>query len=97
MSRELLSILVPLLLPAVLYFAGVAVVRKVSAETSLPHVSWVWLLVAGVLLVALTLFVFNVHYGRLQPGSYRVAVLGGSRFAPTLSKPVALHVSVTGP
>jgi stage II sporulation protein D len=34
---------------------------------------------------------------RLKPGSYRVAVLGGSRFAPTLSRPVALHVSVTGP
>ena len=33
----------------------------------------------------------------LEPGSYRVAVLGGSRFAPTLSKPVALHVRVTGP
>ncbi|HVU76389.1 MAG TPA: SpoIID/LytB domain-containing protein [Gaiellaceae bacterium] len=34
---------------------------------------------------------------RLGPGSYRVAVLGGSRFAPTMSAPVALHVSVTGP
>ena len=34
---------------------------------------------------------------RLRPGSYRVAVLGGSRFAPTLSRAVALHVSVTGP
>jgi stage II sporulation protein D len=34
---------------------------------------------------------------RLEPGSYRVAVLGGSRFAPALSRPVALHVSVAGP
>ena len=34
---------------------------------------------------------------RLGPGSYRVAVAGGSRFAAEVSRPVALHVRVSGP
>ncbi|HEY6962094.1 MAG TPA: SpoIID/LytB domain-containing protein [Gaiellaceae bacterium] len=34
---------------------------------------------------------------RLRPGSYRVAVDGGPRFADEISRPVAVHVSVSGP
>jgi stage II sporulation protein D len=34
---------------------------------------------------------------RLGPGSYRVAVLGSSRFARVVSRPVAVHVQATGP
>src|SRR4051794_7397539 len=34
---------------------------------------------------------------RLRPGSYRVEVLGGARFVQRISRPVALHVQVTGP
>jgi hypothetical protein len=34
---------------------------------------------------------------RLDPGSYRVSVLGGTRYAPVVSTPVALRVKIAGP
>jgi stage II sporulation protein D len=34
---------------------------------------------------------------RLGPGSYRVAVVGGSRYASRISRPVSLHVRAVGP
>ena len=33
----------------------------------------------------------------LRPGSYRVAVLGGSSYASAVSRPVALHLKQLGP
>jgi hypothetical protein len=34
---------------------------------------------------------------RLGPGSYRVTVLGGSRYAAEVSRPVAVHQRAVGP
>ena len=39
----------------------------------------------------------GVFDGTLRPGSYRVAVLGGSAFAPAVTRPVAVRAHATGP
>jgi hypothetical protein len=33
----------------------------------------------------------------LRPGSYRVAILGGGVYLSSVTRPVALHTSQTGP
>jgi hypothetical protein len=80
MLRVFFTIVVPLLLPTALYLAWLRVARwsPRGASHELPQgetlrsavLPWLWLAAAGVLLLALVLFVVTVHYGTSQPGTY---------------------------
>jgi len=71
--RQLLTVLVPLLLPMAGYLIYLAMLRRYQQEagaaaTGLRDVPWVWLVVAGALLVAVT-FVAYALFGGAEPGS----------------------------
>lgn len=69
--RQVLQIVVPLLLPTVAYFLYLAVVRRGAAAGSPPPppVPWVWLGVAGAVLLAVSLSAFALM-GGAPPGSH---------------------------
>ena len=70
--RQFLSVVVPLLLPTGLYFLYVLGFRRSApadaAQTPSTEVPWVWLGIAGAVLVALT-FLLLAHFGGSPPGS----------------------------
>lgn len=72
MLRELLTLIVPLLLPTVLYLLWLRATRWIEAgETVAWHkLPWAWLAVIGVALTALVLFVVTVGFGTAVPGLY---------------------------
>ncbi len=71
MLRVLLTIVLPLLLPAALYLLWVTTLRRPVNDTTLwGALPWVWLAGAGVALLALVLFVVTVHFGARQEGVY---------------------------
>jgi hypothetical protein len=80
MLRVFFTIVMPLVLPTVLYLVWLRVAHwsqrwspqgSQQGETLRSAVlPWVWLAAAGVLLLALVLFVVTVHYGTSQPGTY---------------------------
>jgi Family of unknown function (DUF6111) len=71
MPRLLLTIVLPLLLPTVLYLVWVTTLRRPQngaiAWTTWP---WVWLAGAGIALLAIVLFFVTVHFGAQQEGVY---------------------------
>ena len=80
MLRVFFTIVMPLVLPTALYLVWVRVAHwspggspqespqgETLRSAALP---WVWLAAAGVLLLALVLFVVTVHYGTSTPGTY---------------------------
>ena len=72
MPRTLLTIVLPLLLPTVLYLLWVTALRPARHDgatrwTTLP---WLWLAGAGVVLLAIVLLVVTVHFGASQEGVY---------------------------
>lgn len=70
--REILEIVVPLVLPTLLYLLWVVVVRRagLGGATAWQGMPFLWLAGAGVVLLALFLFVVTVHYGTDRPGIY---------------------------
>jgi hypothetical protein len=72
MPRVLLTIVLPLLLPTALYLVWVTTRRRPQRDgltlwTALP---WIWLAGAGIVLLAIVLFVVTVHFGSPQEGVY---------------------------
>ncbi len=72
MPRVLLTIVLPLLLPTALYLLWVTTLRPPSpgGDTPWAALPWVWLAGAGVVLLAIVLFVVTVHFGAPQQGVY---------------------------
>jgi hypothetical protein len=80
MLRVFFSIVMPLLLPTAVYLVwwrvahrspGASPEGSPQGETSRSiALRWVWLAAAGVLLLAVVLFVVSVNYGTSQPGTY---------------------------
>jgi hypothetical protein len=73
MPRVLLTIVLPLILPTALYLIWITTLRRHSSPdadvrwTALP---WVWLAGAGLVLLAIVLFVVTIHFGAPQQGVY---------------------------
>jgi hypothetical protein len=90
MLRELLTLVVPLVLPTALYLAWIGLVRSrrlapVPAWRGLP---WAWLAATGVALTAVVLFVVTVHFGTPVPGgAYVPPHLENGRVVPGHFKP----------
>jgi hypothetical protein len=72
MLRELLTVAVPLLLPTVLYLVWLRMVRWSTTGGAIAwrRVPWLWLAGGGVALMALALYVVNVHFGTRASGIY---------------------------
>jgi hypothetical protein len=73
MPRVLLTIVLPLILPTVVYLIWVTTLRRPSSpgtEARWGALPWVWLAGAGVVLLAIVLFVVTVHFGATQQGVY---------------------------
>lgn len=72
MAREILTLVVPLLLPTVIYLVWLRAMRWSETGGAVPwhRLPWVWLAAIGVALTALVLFVVTVGFGTEKPGSY---------------------------
>jgi len=66
MGRVLLTVVIPLLLPTVLYFGWRFAIGR---GLTLPS-SWLWLVVAGLALASLTLVAVSVDFGGMRQGTY---------------------------
>ena len=72
MLRVIFEILLPLILPTVLYLAAVrlaALAGRGGAVRQAP-LPWLWLAGAGVLLLAVMLVVVNIGFGTAERGVY---------------------------
>jgi hypothetical protein len=80
MLRVFLTIVLPLVAPTAIYLAWVRFTQWAQrrSQQGLPPAErmrwaalpWLWLAGTGVLLLALVLFVVNVHFGTSQTGVY---------------------------
>jgi hypothetical protein len=72
MLRVLLTVVLPLVLPTVIYVAWLAyVARSANREpVRLATLPLVWLTLAGVVLLAVVLITVNVHFGEPAAGQY---------------------------
>lgn len=72
MLRVALTIVLPLILPTVLYLVWLRLANwsqdgDAAGWAALP---WLWLAATGVVLLAAVLFVVTVHFGTSTPGVY---------------------------
>jgi hypothetical protein len=84
MLREILTLVVPLLLPTVLYLVWIRAVRwsEAGGQATWSKLPWIWLAVTGVALTALVLFVVTVHFGIATPGIYVPPHFENGRIVP---------------
>ena len=89
MLREILTLVVPLLLPTVLYFAWLRATRCLEAGDAMAwrNIPWVWLAAIGVALTALVLFVVTVGFGTATPGTYVPPHVENGRIVPGYIEP----------
>jgi hypothetical protein len=91
MLREVLTLVVPLLLPTLLYLAWLKAARRSEADSAAAwrRMPWVWLAASGVALAALVLFVVTVHFGTATPGTYVPPHAENGRIVPGHIEPAA--------
>ena len=72
MLREILTLVIPLLLPTLLYLVWLRATRwsEANGVVAWHKLPWVWLAVAGVALTALVLLVVTVGFGSPARGIY---------------------------
>ena len=72
MLRVLLTIVLPLLLPTAIYVAWIAAVSRSADRRRIRFgaLPLVWLVLAGVVLLALVLLTVSVHFGAPVRGRY---------------------------
>ena len=84
MLREILTLVVPLLLPTVLYLVWLRTARwsETGGALAWRKFPWVWLAAIGVALTALVLVVVTVGFGTAMPGIYVAPRYEGGRIVP---------------
>jgi hypothetical protein len=72
MLREILTLVVPLLVPTLLYLAWLRTMRWAEAGGAVAwrKLPWVWLVAIGVVLTAIVLVVVTVGFGTTMRGIY---------------------------
>jgi hypothetical protein len=80
--RELLTLVVPLALPTVLYVLWLQAARWAGSERARRAMPWLWLAGTGVVLLAVVLFVVTVGFGTSQTGTYVPPQLHNGRIVP---------------
>jgi hypothetical protein len=91
MLRVLLTIVLPLLLPTAAYllWVGTFGAERGGQAVRWVAVPWMWLAGAGVVLLAIVLFVVTVHFGAPQEGVYVPPRWEGDRIIPGHIEPKA--------
>jgi hypothetical protein len=84
MLREILTLVVPLLLPTVLYLVWLRATRwsEAGGAATWGKLPWVWLAAIGVALTAVVLVVVTVGFGTAMPGIYVPPHYEGGRIVP---------------
>ncbi|HLI22823.1 MAG TPA: DUF6111 family protein [Stellaceae bacterium] len=85
MGRAFLTIIVPLLLPTVLYILWRGMAGK---QINIP-VAWIWLAVAGLALTSLTLVLLSVDFGAPRNGQYVPPHVSGDTVVPGRIEPAS--------
>jgi len=80
--RILLTIVLPFLLPSVLYVLWLAAMRRAAFAAGWGSLPWLWLLGAGVVLTALILFIVSVQFGSAPGGTYVPPRVVGGQLEP---------------
>ena len=85
--RAILQYVVPLLLPLAIYVSYVLIARRVQAgqgplAAQLRQFPWVWLAIAGVALLAISLLAFNLTTGSDPGGTYVPPKLEDGKVVP---------------
>jgi hypothetical protein len=72
MPREILTLVVPLVLPTLVYLLWLRAARwsETGGTVAWRRLPWVWLALTGVALTAVVLFVVTVGFGTALPGIY---------------------------
>ncbi len=75
MLKSITAYIIPLLLPAAIYFAYMLLSRRIQLGTgntaaALRQLPWPWLLGAGLILMAASLFAFGLTSGTDKDGAY---------------------------
>jgi Family of unknown function (DUF6111) len=90
MLRVCLTIVLPLLLPTVLYIAWIGLIGSPRDGTAFwAAVPWVWLAGAGAVLLAIVLVVVTVGFGTTQRGVYVPPRLQNGRIVPGHIEPAS--------
>ena len=86
MLRIFVTIVLPLLAPTALYLLGLAALRRLGRVRwrTLP---WIWLAGAGAVVLAIVLFVVDVHFGAPQRGIYVPPQWRGGHIVPAHIEP----------
>jgi hypothetical protein len=89
MLRVFLTVVLPLLLPTALYLAWVGAFGAEQGGSAVrwTAIPWIWLAGAGVVLLAIVLFVVTVHFGSPQEGVYVPPRSEGGRIVPGHMEP----------
>jgi hypothetical protein len=89
MLRELSEILLPLILPTLLYLVWLRLASWAQRGEAVNWAAlpWVWLAAAGAVLLALVLFVVTVGFGTAQRGVYVPPRWEGGRIVPSHIEP----------
>lgn len=89
MLRVVLTIVLPLLLPTAIYVAWLLTVQWSSPGETVRWATlpWIWLGVAGVLLLGTVLVVVTVHFGEPETGRYVPPRYEGGRVVPSHIEP----------
>jgi hypothetical protein len=70
MTRIVLTIVVPLIVPSLLYYLWLRATGRLIAGIGVAALPWPWLIASGVALTVLVLVVVTVHYGNSPTGAY---------------------------
>jgi hypothetical protein len=91
MLRILATIILPLLLPTILYVLWLAAVRRLPLAGALPWraLPWPWLAGAGVLLAAAMLYAVGTRVGGERQGIYVPPQWIGGKIVPGHIEPTA--------
>jgi uncharacterized membrane protein len=82
MTRIALTIVVPLIVPSVLYLVWVCATGRWTVSAGLTVLPWPWLVASGLVLTVLTLIAVSVHYGNSPQGAYVPPRIEGGRVVP---------------
>ena len=85
MAREFLTIVIPLILPTLIYVLWMQTVGEDRPSGAV--LPWLWLAAAGAALLAIVLLVVTVHYGTSEPGTYVPPRYEGGRIVPPHIEP----------
>jgi hypothetical protein len=82
--REILTLVVPLVLPTVIYLIWLRTARwsEASGTVAWHKLPWVWLALTGVALTAIVLVVVTVGFGTTTPGIYVPPHVENGRIVP---------------